>query len=211
MSKSFNFQLYLVVGEKDCKHFPIEQLVELAIQGGVDIVQLREKDKNFKDFVQTALKVKKITDKYGIPLIINDHVKVAIEVDVAGIHVGQNDIEPSILKNVLKKHQIIGYSVEDLDDLSSTELKYVDYIAASPIFDTPTKTDTKKAWGIDGLKQIQSTSSLPLVAIGGMNASNISDITKAGANCIAVVSAITHSEDPKGAAQTLKNIIQSSC
>lgn len=211
MSKDFPYRLYLVVGEKDCHHHPIEYVVEEAIKGGVDMVQLREKDKNFKDFVKTAQKIKKITDQYKIPFIINDHVKVTIEVEVDGIHVGQNDVEPSVLKNILKKKQWIGYSIEDLSELNSSEIKYVHYIAASPIFDTPTKTDTNAAWGIDELKLLREKTSLPIVAIGGMNADNAKEIIEAGADCIAVVSAISHAKDPQQAAKTLKNIIEVSC
>lgn len=211
MSKDFPFKLYLVVGEKDCIHHPIEKVIEEAIQGGVDIIQLREKDKNYKEFVKTALKVKGITDKYNIPLMINDHLKVTLEVDATGIHVGQNDIEPSILNNILKKKQIIGYSVEDISELNSSEIKYVDYIAASPVFDSMTKTDTHQAWGIDGIKKMRALTALPIVAIGGINAGNAKAILEAGADCIAVVSAITHAKDPKQAAHTLKSIIENTC
>lgn len=211
MSKDFPYRLYFVVGEKDCLHHPLEYVVEEAIKGGVDIVQLREKDKNFKEFVKTAQKIKKITDQYKIPFIINDHVKVTIEVEADGIHVGQNDVEPSILKNILKKRQLIGYSIEDLSELNSTEVKYVHYIAASPIFDTPTKTDTNAAWGIDGLKQLREKTSLPIVAIGGINIENAKEILEAGTDAIAVVSAISHAKDPQQAAQNLKKIIAATC
>lgn len=211
MYKDFSYKLYLVVGEEDCLHHPLNNVVEQAILGGVDIVQLREKNKNFKNFLKSAQMIKKITDQYNIPLIINDHVKVALDVQSAGIHVGQDDIEPSILKNILNKNQCVGYSISDLEELKSTEIKYVDYIAASPIFDTPTKTDTKTAWGIDGLKTLREKTNLPIVAIGGISVENAQEILEAGADCLAVVSAISKAKDPQKAAQQLKEIILQTC
>ncbi len=207
MSEKFPYQLYLVVGESDCIHHSIEKTVELAIKGGVDIVQLREKDKNYKDFLKTALRLKEITERYKVPLIINDHVKVAIDTPANGIHVGQNDIAPTVLKSILKKNQLIGYSVEDISQVSTADAKAADYLAASPIFSTPTKSDTNTPWQPEGLKILRSKTSQPIVAIGGIHHKNIKIILEAGADCIAVVSAISKAENPQKAAEILKEQI----
>lgn len=207
MSDKFPYRLYLVVGESDCIHHSIEKTVELAIKGGVDIVQLREKDKSYKDFLKTAQRLKEITSKYNVPLIINDHVKVAIDTPANGIHVGQNDIAPTVLKSILKKNQIIGYSIEDISQVATADAKAADYLAASPVFSTPTKSDTHTPWEPEGLKILRSKTSQPIVAIGGIHHENVKTILEAGADCIAVVSAISKAENPQKAAEILREQI----
>lgn len=211
MSKRFPFRLYLVLGENDCQYFSLEKTIELAIKGGVDIVQLREKNKNYKEFLKTALKVKSVTSKHNIPLIINDHLKIAIDMQADGIHVGQNDIAPGVLKNIFEKNQLIGYSIEDISQVNTADAKISDYIAASPVFSTPTKTDTNTPWGLDGLRTLRSMTQQPIVAIGGIQQENTQSIIEAGADCIAVVSAISKTEHPQKAAELLRNQIEKAC
>lgn len=211
MANKFPYQLYLVAGTVDCTHHSIEKVVESAIKGGVDIVQLREKKLNYKEFLTLALKIKEITEKYQVPLIINDHLKVAIDAQTNGIHVGQNDISPTVLKSILNKNQMIGYSIEDISQISTPEAKSAHYLAASPVFSTLTKTDTKIPWGLEGLQLLRNQTQQPIVAIGGIHSDNIQSIIEAGADCIAVVSAITASENPQKAAELLREKIMQSC
>ena len=204
----FPYQLYLVISEKDCLGKDFLKVAEQSILGGVDIIQLREKDASTEDFLFKALKLKEITDKYNIPLIINDHSEVAEKVDSAGIHVGNNDVSPSTLRNQqFFKNKIIGYSIEYLAQLENEYTELSDYLGVSPIFSTNTKRDTVTEWGLDGLSKIRSLTSKPLVAIGNINISNANAIIKAGADTIAVVSAVCAAENPEKAAFTLKNEI----
>ncbi len=204
----FPYPLYLVLSEKDCKQHHYLKVLEEAIAGGVDIVQLREKEDSNEVFLHKAIKVKSITDRHGIPLIINDRPDIAAAICAHGVHVGNNDMPPAyIRKSYPELH--IGYSIEYLDQLGGNELPLANYIALSPIFRTATKTDTVTEWGLQGIKNIRSATSKALVAIGGINRHNIAGIVQAGAHSVAVVSAICASAAPGKSAAELKSILLS--
>jgi thiamine-phosphate pyrophosphorylase len=207
MRNPFPFRLYLVISKDSCIHHDWLTIAEKAIQGGVDIIQLREKNIDQKLFLQRAIALKKITDKYNIPLIINDHLTVAMKSGAFGIHVGNSDLPPSVVKDTWKDCRHIGYSFEYLEQLQNSEISYADAIGISPVFKTDTKTDTVVEWGLEGLQKIRTLTDLPLIAIGNINETNAAEVLKAGADCLAVVSAICASKDPEFAAITLKNII----
>jgi thiamine-phosphate pyrophosphorylase len=208
LNSAFPYQLYLVISEKDCLGKDFLKVAEQSILGGVDMIQLREKDSITEDFLFKALKLKEITDKYKIPLIINDHSEVAEKVHSEGIHVGNNDVSPSTLRSQqFFKDKMIGYSIEYLSQLENEHTELSDYLGISPIFSTNTKKDTVTEWGLDGLSKIRSLTKKPLVAIGNINLSNANAIIKAGADTIAVVSAICTADNPEKAAFKLKNEI----
>ncbi|MCD1116597.1 thiamine phosphate synthase [Chryseobacterium turcicum] len=205
---SFPYQLYLVISEKDCLGKDFLKVAEQSILGGVDIIQLREKNTSTEDFLRKAIALKEITDKYNIPLIINDHFEIAEKIGSFGIHVGNNDKAPSILRNELFfKDKMIGYSIEYLSQLESVNTEISDYLGISPIFSTDTKKDTVTEWGLEGLSKIRSLTDKPLVAIGNINFSNAAAIIKAGADALAIVSAICSAENPEKAAYEIKNEI----
>ena len=207
MHPDFPYELYLVISEESCVHYPLLQVAEMAIEGGVDIIQLREKKLSTSTFIQKAEALKNLTDKYQIPLIINDNLEVAKAVDAFGIHVGNNDIAPAEIQKQWKKYKAIGYSIEYLEQLENEQTEIANHLGISPIYSTDTKTDTVTEWGIDGIKKICSLTQKPLIAIGRMNAGNAREIIKAGADCIAVVSAICASEHPDKAAKNIKTEI----
>jgi thiamine-phosphate pyrophosphorylase len=205
---AFPYPLYLVISSTGCGSRNFLEVAEQAILGGVDIVQLREKECNTEQFIALAEKLKTITDRYNVPLIINDKLEVAIQTDAAGIHVGNSDISPSeIKKRWDKPNIIIGYSIEYLEQLQNEESKVADYLAASPVFSTDTKTDTVTEWGLEGVAQIRSLTDKPLVAIGNLKKYNAEEVINAGADSIAVVSAICMADNPKQAAQDIKKEI----
>jgi thiamine-phosphate pyrophosphorylase len=154
-----------------------------------------------------ALQVKAVTDKHNVPLIINDNLDVARRVNAFGIHVGNNDMAPTVIKETWDDCKSIGYSIEYLDQLQNEESPVVDYLGISPVFSTLTKTNTVVEWGLNGIQAIRQLSKKPLVAIGGMNLSNVREVIQAGADCIAVVSAICGADDPRAAAYNLKSEI----
>ena len=205
--KSFPYQLYLVISEADCKDRNFLEVAEQAILGGVDIIQLREKKASDVDFLEKAIRLKEITDKYGIPLIINDNAFVARESDAFGIHVGNNDTQPTVLRENSLKNKMIGYSIEYLTQLENQETKVSDYLGVSPVFRTGTKTDTVTEWGLEGLMKIRKLTEKPLVAIGNIHLRNAKAVMEAGADCIAVVSGICSAGNPQKAAFNLKNEI----
>ncbi|WBL21073.1 thiamine phosphate synthase [Zunongwangia sp. HRR-M8] len=208
MHPDFPYQLYLAISEESCVHHPLLQVAEMAIEGGVDIIQLREKNLDTSAFIKNAEALKKITDKYKIPLIINDNLEVAKAVDAFGIHVGNNDVPPSEIQQKWNKNKSIGYSIEYLEQLENDQTKVANHLGISPVYSTKTKTDTVTEWGIDGIKKIRALTQKPLVAIGRMDAGNAAEVIKAGADCIAVVSAICASDNPKKAAEKIKTQIQ---
>jgi thiamine-phosphate pyrophosphorylase len=203
----FAYRLYLVISEACCPHRNYLEVAEEAIRGGVDIIQLREKGLPATDVIAKAKTLKKMTDRHGIPLIINDNLDVARHIGAFGIHVGSRDVSPTVIRESWPQCRCLGYSVESLEQLEGAAAAAADYLAVSPVFRTETKTDTVTEWGLNGLATIRSMSTKPLVAIGHMNAGNAAAVTRAGADCIAVVSAICSAPDPREAAFLLKKII----
>ena len=194
---SFPYQLYLVISEADCAGKNFLEVAEQAILGGVDIIQLREKNSSTSSFLQKALQLIEITEKYNIPLIINDNIEVAEKVNAAGIHVGNSDASPvDLRKQPLIQNKMIGYSIEYLSQLENEQTSVSDYLGISPVFKTSTKTDTITEWGLGGVAKIRSLTDKPLVAIGSIHMGNAREVIQAGADCIAVVSAICSAPDP---------------
>lgn len=201
--------LYLVTDRGLCGKKPLDEVVMQAVKGGASFVQLREKEISTRDFVEEALKIKKLLRPYKVPLIINDRLDVALACGADGVHIGQEDMPYEIARKLMGREAIIGLSVETWEDVEISQTLDVNYIGVSPVFATPTKTDTKGAWGLEGLARIKAFSKHPLVAIGGINESNVKEVVKAGAACVAVVSAICSASDPEAAAQRINEIIKS--
>ena len=186
----------------------MEDVVLQSVKGGVSCVQLREKNISTRLFVSEAQRIKKLLEPYQIPLIINDRIDVALACGAEGVHIGQEDMPYAIARKLMGRKAIIGLSVETWEDVEDSRKLDVDYIGVSPVFATPTKTDTKGAWGLEGLAKIKKFSRHPVVAIGGLNESNVRETVLAGADCVAVVSALCAASDPEAAARKLSNIIE---
>ena len=201
--------LYFVTDRGLCGRKPLEEVVIQAVKGGAAYVQLREKDVSTRFFVEEAKRIKKNLEQYKVPLIINDRVDIALACGAEGVHIGQEDMPYEIVRKLMGQKAIIGLSVETWEDVEISQKLDVNYIGVSPVFSTPTKTDTKGAWGLEGLAKIKAFSRHPLVAIGGINESNVHEVVKAGADCIAVVSAICASSYPEAAARRINDIIYS--
>ena len=200
--------LYLVTDRPCCGGRDLEAIVAAAVQGGVRWVQLREKDMATRPFVDLAVRLKALLAPLGVPLIINDRLDVALAAGADGVHVGQEDMPVPVLRRYLGPRALIGLSVETWADVERAEDLEVDYLGVSPVFATPTKTDTKAPWGLAGLARIRAGSRHPLVAIGGLNLGNVEAVIRAGADGIAVVSALCASPDPRAAARELDLRIQ---
>ncbi|HAV42234.1 MAG TPA: thiamine phosphate synthase [Acidobacteria bacterium] len=204
--KQLDLSLYLVTGRLLAGQRDLADLIRKAIAGGVTVVQLREKDLPAREFYELALKIKPIIPP-GIPLIIDDRLDIALAAGADGLHLGQADLPAAIARQYLGPEAIIGLSAENLDQLKEASRLPVDYLAISPVFSTPTKTDTGPAWGLNGLETARQLTPLPLVGIGGINEANAAAVIKAGADGVAVVSAICSAPDPEEAARKLKKII----
>lgn len=207
MRKDINLSLYLVTDRKLIGNKSLENVIIAAVKGGVSAVQLREKDCTTREFIEIARKIKNLLYNYNIPLIINDRLDVAMIVKADGVHLGQTDASYSDARSLMGYESIIGISVENMDQVYEAISTDVDYISISPLFLTPTKPEADKEWGIEGLQKVRKLTSKYIVAIGGINESNAESAIAAGADGLAVVSAICSSRDPEDAARKLRTII----
>jgi len=199
--------LYLVTDRALCGGRPLEGVVLGSVKGGARYVQIREKDQTTRDFIEEALRIKELLAPFRVPLIINDRVDVALAIGAEGVHVGQDDMPYAMARSLMGPGAIVGLSVETWEDVEEAEGLDCDYIGVSPVFATPTKTDTKGAWGLDGLTKIRAFSRHRLVAIGGINPANAAQVAEAGADCLAVVSAICAADDPEAVSRELVELM----
>jgi thiamine-phosphate pyrophosphorylase len=202
--------VYLVTDQTLCLGRPLASIVADAVRAGVACVQLREKMASTREFLNQALALKPVLASAGIPLIINDRVDIALAAGADGVHLGQSDMPYDAARRLMGSNAIIGLSVETWADVEAAQNLDVAYLGVSPVFATPTKTDTRSPWGLDGLARIRAYSRHSLVAIGGLNAANAKEIIRAGADAVAVVSAICSAEDPFTAARNLVHCFDSS-
>lgn len=205
--KNIDYSLYLVTDRGLARGRPTLEIVAAAVSGGVTCVQLREKDCSTREFIEQALAIKDFLKARRVPLIINDRVDVALAVEADGVHLGQTDMPLDIAKKILPDSMIIGISAESLADALEAEKGGADYLGVSPIFATPTKTDTAPPLGLTGLRAIRDAVRLPLVGIGGLNRDNSAAVIQNGADGVAVVSAVVGADDPAAAAGELKRVI----
>ena len=183
----------------------LKQQVEQAIKGGATLIQLREKELSYTAFLEQAIQLKKVTDKYHIPLIINDNVDVAKAVNAEGVHVGQKDMEAGAVRQKLGENKIIGVSVQTVEQALLAQKQGADYLGVGAVFSTSTKLDASEV-SFETLQKICDAVSIPVVAIGGINAQNIMQLKNSGIDGVAVVSAIFAQKDILQATKELTNL-----
>ena len=204
---NIDYSLYLVTDRDLLKGRELTKVIEEAIIGGVSLVQLREKDASSLEFYEVAKEVKKVTDKYNVPLIINDRIDIALAIDALGVHLGQSDIPCSIARKILPQGKIIGVSAHNLEEAEKALKDGADYLGCGAVFNTSTKKDVTTL-SYEGLKEITDNIDIPVVAIGGINENNIITLKGSGINGVAVVSSIIGKENVKGAAEKLKELVK---
>ena len=202
MKPDMNYTLYLCTDRRLMTTDTLEEAVELAIQGGVTVVQLREKDCTSREFYEEAEKVKAITDAYEIPLLINDRLDIALAVGADGVHLGQTDIPVWAARDILGADKIVGATANTLEKAEEAWKSGADYLGVGDVFGTSTKADTIHVT-LEELAAIKKQVEIPVVAIGGINAENISSLKAAGVDGAAVISAILAKRDITAAAETL--------
>ena len=180
----------------------IEENVELAIKGGCTVIQLREKNCSSKEFYDLAVSVKKITDKYNVPLIINDRVDIAMAVDAAGVHIGQSDLPADVVRRIIGDDKIIGVSTAKLDEALKAVKDGADYLGVGAMYSTDTKTDARPVT-MEELKEIRKNVDIPIVVIGGINMNTLGNFKNMGIDGLAVVSAIVAQPDVEKAAKDM--------
>ena len=172
------------------------------------MVQLREKECSTAKFIDLARELKRALSPLGIPLIINDRVDVALAVNADGVHIGQSDMPYDVARRLLGPDKIIGLSVETMEEVIAANALDVDYIGISPVYATPTKTDTLVPFGLEGIEEVMRLSRHRCVAIGGMNRDTIGEVIARGVEGVAVVSAIVAADSPREASEELSAIIR---
>ena len=204
---NIDYSLYLVTDRGLSRGRSTVEIVKAAVAGGVTCIQLREKDCSTLEFIEQARAIKSFIGTREIPLIINDRLDVALAVGADGVHLGQSDMPLEMAQKIAGPSMLIGISAESVQDAVEAENGGADYLGVSPIYATPTKTDTAPPLGLQGLREIRNRVKIPLVGIGGLNNSNAAEVIRNGADGVAVVSAIVAAEDPETAAMNLKQII----
>lgn len=201
--KAFNLDLHLVTDRGLSRGRHLLEIVRAAVAGGVSVVQLREKDASTRDFVELGRILVAELKGGAVPLLINDRVDIALAIGADGVHLGQSDLPYAVARKLLGPAAIIGLSVESLADAEAAEHLDVAYLGLSPVFATTTKSDIKPPLGLPGIRAIRAISRHKLVAIGGIDAGNSGEILIAGADGVAVVSAICGADDPTRATREL--------
>ena len=198
----FDLSLYLVTDSTGLSTDDFLSRVKSACEGGVTLVQLREKERGGSEYLRLAKSVKQITDSFGVPLIIDDRADVALAADCAGVHVGSSDLPVCEARKLMGKNKIVGATAKTVETALSAKAQGADYLGVGAIFPTTTKVKTVLT-KVSTLTEIKKATELPIVAIGGINAGNYEILNSSGADGIAVVSAIMKSDDPERAAKEL--------
>ncbi len=202
-----NLLLYAVTDRSHLAGQPLARQVEQALKGGATMVQLREKHLDRERFLAEALELKALCRRYEVPLIINDDVDLALEVDADGVHVGQEDMEASRARQRLGPDKILGVSAHNVSEALKAQAEGADYLGAGAVFPTDTKGDVT-ALSYDALREICLRTDIPVVAIGGIGPDNITHLAGSGIRGVAVVSALFARADPEQAARQLRALAE---
>ncbi|MEO2152827.1 MAG: thiamine phosphate synthase [Aquificota bacterium] len=208
MQRNIDLTLYLITDDGYLEGRDLAATIEQAIAGGVTVVQYRSKGRKTTREMFEELKIlREITKKHSVPLIVNDRVDLALAVDADGVHIGQDDLPPEVVRQILGEDKIIGISTHSLEEIEKANDQPVDYIAFGSIYRTPTK-EKPIVVGVELLKEAKKIAKKPLVAIGGIMPYNVDEVIKAGADGVAVISAILGFQDVKKAAESMRRAIE---
>ena len=202
---NFDYTLYLVTDRQLMSCDSLTEAVEQAILGGCTMIQLREKELSSLEFYNQAVAVKQVTDKYHIPLIINDRIDIAMAVQATGVHIGQHDLPAAAVRKVIGENMLLGVSASSIAEAIQAQQDGADYLGVGAMFPTGTKTDADSV-SMEELQKIRTAVSLPIVVIGGISKGNAGRFKPMGIDGLAVVSAIIAQSDIKAAAAELKDL-----
>ncbi len=201
------YQLILITQKNDLPLGPYLKFIETCAVSGITAVQLREKNLSYAENLALGRELKKILHPHKIPLIVNDHLDLALALDAEGVHLGQNDGDPVQARNLLGHKKIIGVSIDHLENLTLANNLPLDYVGDGAIFPTQNKPNVTTHWSIHGLKQLATQSQHPIVAVGGINESNAAEVIEAGAQGIAAINLFHQTKDPLASITNLRKIM----
>lgn len=204
--KRCHYRLYAVTDRPSSYAGGLLAGVEAAVAGGVTLVQYRPTTGCKREWYHEALALHEMLMVRKVPLIINDHLDLALAIDAEGLHVGQDDLPVTVARRVLGPGRVLGLSITHPSQLAAVPAGVVDYLGAGPVYPTATKADAAPALGLEGLRAITAGTDLPVVAIGGIQYSNTPELLAAGAAGIAVVSALSRAAEPAAEARRLLSL-----
>lgn len=205
---AIDYSLYLVTDSGLSRGRSLLEIVQAGVAGGITCVQVREKTLSSREYIMRLLAIRALLREHGVPLFVNDRVDIALAVEADGIHLGQTDMPLTLARRLVGDRLIVGISCESVQDAVDAEQGGADYVSVSPVFATPTKTDTAPAMGLEGVRAVRAAVEVPVVAIGGINATNAAEVVRAGADGICVISGIVSAPDPRAASAALRRIVR---
>ena len=201
--------LYVIVGPDATRGRPVVEVAEAALRGGARVIQLRDKTGDRGDVLQVAVRLQELCRDHDTLFFVNDDIALGFACDAEGVHLGQSDLPVNVARRILAPGKLIGRSNNTDAEVQASVSMGVDYVAVGAVFPTTTVgKGARQAIGLDGVRRARDLTDLPLVAIGGINESNVAGVMKAGADCVAVISAVTMADDPEAAARRLVEAIE---
>ena len=201
--------LYVIVGPDATRGRPVVEVAEAALRGGASVLQLRDKTGDRGDVLPVAVRLRELCHDHGALFFVNDDIALGFACDADGVHLGQSDLPVDVARRILAADKLIGRSNNSDAEVEESVAMGVDYVAVGATFPTTTVgKGARAAIGLDGIRRARELTTLPLVAIGGIKENNVADVVEAGADCVAVISAVTMADDPEAAARRLVDAIE---
>ncbi len=201
--------LYVIVGPDATRERPVVDVAEAALRGGARVLQLRDKTGDRGDVLPIAVRLRELCRDHGALFFVNDDIALGFACDADGVHLGQSDLPVDIARRIIAPGKLIGRSNNSDAEVVESVSMGVDYVAVGATFPTTTVgKGARQAIGLEGIRRARDLTDLPLVAIGGINEDNVAGVIEAGADCVAVISAVTMADDPEAAARRLVDAIE---
>ena len=202
-----NWKTYLVTQESLSEGRSTTEIVEAAIAGGIDVIQLREKETSARNRYDLGRRLTERTADADVPLIVNDRVDLAEAIDADGVHLGQSDLPVEVARELLGPDAIVGCSASSVETAREAEAAGADYLGVGAVYGTTSKEGEEEGVGLDRIEAIADAVSIPIVGIGGITADNAAPVVEAGAAAVAVITAITAADDPETATRRLRDAV----
>ena len=199
-----NFRLYVVTDRHEAAGRALEEIVAAAAQGGAGAIQLREKDLSARDLYALGARLQATLAPYGVPLLINDRLDVALALDAAGVHLAGHSLPTAVARRVLGAGKLLGVSTHSVEEACRAAEDGADFIVFGPVFTTPSKVAYGPPQGLQQLRTVARAVPIPVIAIGGIDHTNLPQVVQAGAYGVAMIRAVLAAPDPQKATQQLQ-------
>jgi len=208
LSTAVDFRLYLITDRRLASGGDLLSAVEQALAGGVRAIQLREKDLGGRELLELARKIRVLASNHGAKLLINDRVDIALAADADGVHLGRDSMPLRDARRLMGPDRLIGCSTHNAKQLAEAEADGADFAVFGPVYFTPSKAAFGPPLGVDTLRKARASTRIPVFALGGVGAENIPEVIAAGADGVALISAVLAAKDPRQAASDINFLIE---